>query len=304
MKFPFLNNPFRSSGRSATLGLEIRPDGIAWALAVPGRPWQTGFDECTPAQREHALKARAQTLNLNRCRVRVVLPLDQYQLFAIDRPPVEDAELASAVRWKLKDLLDFPVEDAVIDVFEFPADAARGQGALVNAVVARKTLIQDAAALMQEVGLDLVAVDIAELAMRNVLASCAGDQPSMALVYLRQQYGHMVICQGDVLYLSRRLDVGTRQLEDAAAQEQAIMSLGLEVQRSLDYYESQLRQVPPRRVHIVGHDQNLPLDGLLGRSLAAEVAPLSLDSIPGLSSMDARVLYAAGAAQPSAGGEA
>ncbi len=301
MKFPFLNNVFRGSARPAKLGLEIRPDGIAWALCAPGRPWQAGFDECTPAQRELTLKLRAQHSSLARCQVRAVLPLDQYQVFSIERPPVEADELAAAVRWKLKDLLDFPVEDAAVDVFEFPIDASRAQGALVSVVVARKTVVRDIAALLTEVGLELSAVDIAELAMRSLLEGCRIDQPSVALVYLRRQYGHIVVCQDDTLYLSRRLDVGTHQLEAAASQEQAVMNLGLEIQRSLDYYESQLRQVPPRRVHIAGHSESLPLGAMLANSLAAEVVPLELGGVFGVEGLDSRALYAIGTARLGAG---
>lgn len=54
----------------------------------------------------------------------------------------------------------------------------------------------------------------------------------------------MIVCKGETLYLSRRLDVTSDDLRDAARQENAVQSLALEMQRSLDYYESQLGQVP------------------------------------------------------------
>jgi MSHA biogenesis protein MshI len=298
VKFPSLKNLLRRDRNHTMLGLEVRFDGIAWAVNAGPSQWQAGFDECAPAQRGRTLKNRLQSLGAGRCHVRTVLPIDQYQVFQIERPPVEGMELAAAARWKLKDLVDFPLDDAVVDVFEFPDNASRGRGALVNAVIARKSLIRDLAELLEAADLELAEVDVAELAMRNLLSGSGQENRSTALVYLRRQYGHMAVCQGQTLYLSRRLDVRTDQLRDPATQEQAVMNLGLEVQRSLDYYESQLGQVPPRQIHVIGHDENLPLGGLLAGALAAEILPLSLGEELGLPLLDPRSLYAVGAARP------
>lgn len=303
MKFHSFKNAFKRERSRATLGLEIRPDGIAWALSAEAADVGSGFDECTPAQREKCLKTRVQEITPGNCHVRVVLPIDQYQVFQIERPSVEVSELAAAVRWKIKDLVDFPVDDAVVDVFDFPANASRGRGALVNVVVARKSLISDIATLLQASDLQLAEVDVAELAMRNLISD-VGQGRSAALVYLRKQYGHMVVCQGTTLYLSRRVDVRADDLRDAAIQEQAVMGLGLELQRSFDYYESQLGQVPPRQIHVIGHDEHLPLGGLLAGSLAAEVLPFSISREQEASSPDPRSLYAVGAARLPAENEA
>jgi len=46
-----------------------------------------------------------------------VLSLDDYQLMLIDKPKVVDGEIGESVRWLVKDLIDFPVEEAAIDFF-------------------------------------------------------------------------------------------------------------------------------------------------------------------------------------------
>lgn len=296
LDFSSLTKTLRRDRPTTTLGLEVRPDGIAWALCSGGPHWQAGFAECSPAQREKTLKACLQQLEPGHCQVRVVLPIDQYQTFQLDRPPVETAELPAAVRWTLKDLVDFPLDDAVVDVFEFPDDATRGRGVMINAVIARKSLVRELADLLASADLKLAEVDVAELAMRNLLCTFGGQSRTTALVYLRRSYGHLVVCQGNVLYMSRRVDVRADQLRDAATQEQAVMNLGLELQRSLDYYESQLGQVPPRQIHVIGHDPRLPLKGLLADALAAEVVPLPVAEQLGLAQLHPRALYAVGAA--------
>ena len=45
-----------------------------------------------------------------------------YQMQLVEAPSVPREEMRSAVRWKLKDLLDYPVDAATIDVADVPTD--------------------------------------------------------------------------------------------------------------------------------------------------------------------------------------
>ena len=250
--------------------LEVRPDGIAWAKAA-GAPGQTmGFVECLPAGRQQALRQLVTDQNWVGASSIVVLPIDQYQVFQVERPEgVDDNELADALKWKLKDFLDFSPSDAVSDVFVFPKDASRGRGPLVNVVAARKSLVKELIDLVAESGLQLEKIDIAELALRNLAARLDSANRGVALVHLRDRYGQMVICQGETLYLSRRLELSYDDLRDASSQENAVQSLALEIQRSMDYFESQLGQVPPSTIRLVARDSVLPLNSMLASYMAA-----------------------------------
>lgn len=286
-----LRTLFRSSGKRPGVSLEIRPDGIAWSTR--GTAQATGFAECTPARRQKALEQIVSDNHLGGADATIVLPLDQYQVFQLERPEgVEDTELGDALKWKLKDFLEFSPSEAVSDVFTFPADAARGRGGLVNVVAVRRTLVSDLVSLADEAGLALQRIDIAELALRNLLVRLDDAGRGAALVQLKEHYGHMVIGKGATLYLSRRLDVTARELREASSQEAAVQSLALEMQRSLDYYESQLGQVPPPVINLVARDSLLPLTSMLGSWLAAgtrtvDWAQFGLDSEP-----DSRCLVA------------
>lgn len=261
-------NLFNASGNRPRVSLEIRPDGIAWS--VGGKAPVTGFVECTPARRQAVLEDLVSENRLGGAETTIVLPLDQYQVFQLERPEgVDDVELADALKWKLKDFLDFSPSEAVSEVFPFPADAARGRGNLVNVVAVRRTVISELVSLADEAGLKLQRIDIAELALRNFLARLDDSGRGAALVQLKEHYGHMVIGQGMTLYLSRRLDVTARELREVSSQENAVQSLALEMQRSLDYYESQLGQVPPPVINLVARDSLLPLTSMLGSWLAA-----------------------------------
>ncbi|MFL1484798.1 biogenesis protein MshI [Marinobacter sp. LN3S78] len=279
---------FSSSSSRPRLSLEIRPDGIAWAGGS-----QSGFVECTPAKRLAALRGIVSSGRHGGAETTIILPLDQYQVFQLDRPEgIEDEELGDALKWKLKDFLDFSPSDAVCDVFPFPRDAARGRGDLVNVVAVRRTLITELVSLALEADLDLQRIDIAELALRRLVSRLDDSGRGAALVHLRDRYGHMVICQGDTLYLSRRLDVTSDELRDVSSQEAAVQSLALEMQRSLDYYESQLGQVPPPVINLVARDSMLPLTSMLGSYLAASACNLDWAALGLEEELDSRCLVA------------
>lgn len=277
---------FRSANAADRLCLEVRPDGIAWALNPGDAGQAVGFLECTPAKRRESLQALVSGQGWNGATTTLVLPMDQYHVFQMERPEgLEDSELADALRWKLKDLLDYSPADAVSDVFPFPEDAARGRGDLVNVVAARKSLILELVGLVQDADLALDRIDIAELALRNLTARLSTTSRSAALVHLRDSHGQLVICRGRTLYLSRRLDVAAADLRDASKQEHAVQTLALEMQRSLDYFESQMGQVPPSTIHLVARDSVLPLASMLSAYVAAGIetpgwADLGLEAAP------------------------
>lgn len=134
-----LTGLFRRSGARLRVCLEIRPDGIAWSESGGPGAARSGFTDCLPARRQAALGELVENHSWAGAATTLVLPLDQYQVFQMDRPEgIEESELGDALKWKLKDFLDFSPSEAVSDVFPFPKDASRGRGELVNVVAARR----------------------------------------------------------------------------------------------------------------------------------------------------------------------
>ncbi|WP_296933329.1 biogenesis protein MshI [uncultured Marinobacter sp.] len=303
--FRRLTGLFGRSGARLRVCLEIRPDGIAWAESGGPDVGSAGFADCLPARRQAALVELVENHGWSGAATTLVLPLDQYQVFQMDRPEgLEESELGDALKWKLKDFLDFSPSEAVSDVFPFPKDASRGRGELVNVVAARKILVSELVRLVQEAGLELERIDIAELALRNLVCRLDENGRGAALVHLKDSYGQMVICKDNTLYLSRRLDVTSEDLRDAARQESAVQSLALEMQRSLDYYESQLGQVPPAMIRLVARDSVLPLASMLSSYVAAGIETLDWSSLGLQADLDSRCLpaWSAGLPTPEGGG--
>ncbi|WP_227546029.1 type IV pilus biogenesis protein PilM [Marinobacter fonticola] len=294
MSESFLRRLFQRGKRQGSLSLEVRADGLAWSYSAVSAV-SHGFLEGPPARRQALLDTLVAEHGWSGARARLILPMDQYQVFQLDRPDaIADDELADALRWKLKDLLEYSPAEAVCDVFPFPEDASRGRGELINVVAARKTLARELVKLVENAGLELERIDIAELALRNLAASLDAKSHGVALVHLRENDGQMVICRGNTLYLSRKLDVSSESLRDAAQQDGAVQSLALEIQRSLDYFESQLGQIPPRRLYLVARDNVMPLAPMLASYVAVSVETFDAGELGLKDALDSRCLPALG----------
>lgn len=182
--------------------------------------------------------------DLDRARCTTVLDAADYTLVLTEAPDVPAEELRAALRWRIKDLIDFHINDATLDVFELPGEKVTGRSRPMYVVAARSAAIQRRVDLMNAAGVNLDIIDIPELAQRNLAALLPEDAKGVAMLSFAPDSGLLTITRQGELYLSRSLDIGLEalaQFADPAAYFDRVM---LEVQRSLDYYESHFRQAP------------------------------------------------------------
>ncbi len=206
-----------------------------------------------------------------------VLSPDEYSLHLVEAPNVEPEELRAAVRWSVKDLLDMKIDDATIDVFPVPDDAYRGRK-MVYVVAAKRTRIQKIVDLVTKADLELAIIDIPELAMKNISTCYVDDSNGAAFMDLRRYGSTMNITHGGDLYLSRRINT---QMEPEVMQspewENTRDRLVLEIQRSLDYYESQMGKGQVTKIVIAQrqHDTEA-MCRVLDEALTAKVSTLNM----------------------------
>jgi MSHA biogenesis protein MshI len=170
----------------------------------------------------------------------VVLSTGEYQLLPIDAPPVPPAELKMAVRWRIKDQLDFPVDDATVDVIRLDQGNTEASGRLL-AVVAHNKVLKKYVELAERAKLNLAAIDIPELAQRNIAALLETPDRVLALLSFTPQGGLLTVTRNGELCFFRRLDCNTVELAEQDDDRRAMVfdRLALELQRSLDHIERQ-----------------------------------------------------------------
>ena len=222
------------------LGIETGPQGVA--LAVVQRDAgqaQPVLSRCEFLQGEvaaHAelLKQAVVAHGLAGMPVNFLLHPATYQMFLLEAPDVPANELRDAMRWRIKDLIREPLEEVVVDCFALPEDAYRGRTRMVYCAVLSKARMTEFAALIHQAGLKLASIDITEMAFRNLGLLAGAQATNLAVLRLRTSEGLICVQSGADVYMARRIEHGLRQ----AAGDQSGMTL--EIQRSLDYYESQL----------------------------------------------------------------
>jgi len=196
-----------------------------------------------------AVERALQDLELGRTPVSAVIGAGDYQIVQVEAPEVPAAELRQATRWRLRDQFDFPIDSATIDLFDVPATARRGRARMLFAVAAQGGAVESIGSTMARATPAFDVIDIPELCQRNLSALLPQDHKGMALLVLREQFAQLVLTRNGLLYLTRRFELGKRttvSLEgtegDAVEAQADAASLALELQRSLDYYESHFDQ--------------------------------------------------------------
>ncbi|MCG8324642.1 MAG: pilus assembly protein PilM [Thiotrichales bacterium] len=197
-----------------------------------------------------------------------ILDLGTYSMLMVEAPEVPQEEMQAAIRWRIKDLIDFDIEDAVVDTFEIPNQKVPGKG-MLNVVVGRSDTVRNRIELLRDAGLELRIIDIPEMAMRNIAVLLPEDVAGMALLYLGRRAGLITITRQETLYLSRRIEVGYESFAtdvergDDDRIQQRLDNIVVEVQRSMDYYESNFSQ--PALSNIVIAPLSRPIPGIENR---------------------------------------
>jgi MSHA biogenesis protein MshI len=176
----------------------------------------------------------------------------EYQVLAVEAPNVAPDELKTAVRWRLKDMLDFPIDDATIDVLDVPVDsnaAVRSQQTLF-AVAARNSVVRPRQQLFAAAKVGLSVIDIPEMAQRNVSALLEPQGRGVAMLSFGRDGGLLTVSYNAELYLARRIDVTLDQLLDADhdRKHHSFDKVTLELQRSLDHFERQFSFISVARL--------------------------------------------------------
>jgi MSHA biogenesis protein MshI len=219
---------------------------------------------------------------LPRAPVSTVLRADDYQLVLVEAPDVPPAELRAAMRWRLKETIDFRIEDAVIDVFDVPAQNRGSQGRMMYAVAAQRSAVErHAGALVEVPTFDVI--DVPELCLRNLATLLPAAASGVALLHLGEKMATVILVRGTTFYFARQVDLQAVLPVAADNDPDARLDVGsivLELQRSLDYYERHFDQPPITRIAVSPSGKRASLLAAdLGGETGFEVETLDLASL-------------------------
>ncbi|WP_124916948.1 MSHA biogenesis protein MshI [Alteromonas flava] len=179
-----------------------------------------------------------------RCAVSVSAHL--YEIFQLEKPNVPEDELRQALTWSVKELTKDSFKAPVFDYFDSPAKSAGNQQ--VNVAVIEHQHVESIIGATVNAGLTLESISVEELSICNLVT--VSDEPVLTLLQKAGEEIHLSIVKQGQLFFSRSLkgfeNLGSFSVDEL--QMGVMDSLTVQIQRSMDYFESQLRQAPVRKV--------------------------------------------------------
>jgi MSHA biogenesis protein MshI len=203
-----------------------------------------------------------------------VVGVNDYQLVQVEAPEVLPSELRAAVRWRLRDVVQFSVDEAVVDVFEIPESSRRTESKMIFAVAAKGDAIKRIAALVGDGARRFGVIDIPELCLRNLSSLLPQDANGVAFLAINAHYAQLIITRQGLMYLARRIEFARRgvvELNGKSLPPSTIdpATVALELQRSFDYYESHFDQPAIQQLVVAPSDERA---AALAAGLATEMS--------------------------------
>ena len=179
----------------------------------------------------------------------LIIPPSMYQIVQLEKPAIAEQELLTALPWQIKDLTDIALEEIVLDYVDLPA--APGQPAKINVVVSVKSQLQELIAIVNREKLNLQQILVEEWLIHELLDYA--DHAALILMHQPDQDVLLQVIRQGELQFSRRLRGFNRlhQYTESELQQGVFDNLLLEIQRSMDYIESQLKLPPVRSIHLL-----------------------------------------------------
>ncbi len=235
---------FARGSKDSQIGVEFLPDGVAIAQVRVGRrnPGHIMRSEFVAADGQQAqveaLKTWVREHSQQKAPCVCLVAGDDCDVYQVEKPQVEDAEMLQAVTWKIKDLISYDVANAVVDCYPMPVSSKNNQQQ-VGVVSARESVIASYVDSIRSCGLKLVALDIHDLVRSNLQIIRHAAEQTLAVLSLTRTSGLLSVYHDTDLYVSREFMIGLDQIELAGGEDTEVFdSLLLEIQRSLDYFES------------------------------------------------------------------
>ncbi|MBV7317374.1 MSHA biogenesis protein MshI [Shewanella sp. NIFS-20-20] len=255
-----------------SLGLYLAADGI-WVHVIDSDEPDVEY----PLANDNLEVVLMQILkDFGAARCFIILAAERYQLLQVDKPAVDGLELNQALLWSVKDMVSLPTAQLHLDYYEMPSASV----AKLNVVVADKNFLKRIVHSIYDKGGQIAAISTEEIAM-TLLAPEDDPQAQMLLSHYRGQELLLTVVKQGQLYMQRRLR-GFHELEKISADELnfgAADNLSLELQRSMDYFESQLRQAPVSTISILSDGASTRLAELVGANFNQTVVSIDKASV-------------------------
>lgn len=212
----------------------------------------------------------------------LILTPSQYQLVMMDALDVPEKDMAKALKWRLKGLIDYPLNDIAIDAFMVPPHGVALQQKKAFVAVTVLSKLRAKLALFESAYLDVSGVSIAELAIQKVCALMPlKHQAPIILINLDDKGAQLLVFYNHNLYLVRPLHLPADLSKESPEHYHHTL---LEIQRSIDYCLLTLKLPEPQAIFLSpGFEDAQPLMNYLSQEQSKPIQLVDLNALLHLS---------------------
>ena len=281
-----LRNWFRSVGASGLTVVTAEADRIRMAQGEAPAGARPRVHACSHAMLDGGRKALAVAARKLRLRGKrycaLLLAPGDYQIQHVEAPDVPPAELKAAMKWRLKEIIDYPLEQVHYDILDLPAiDGGHARAHFVYAVTAKHEVLRGHVQRFDDAGLGVSVIDVPETAQRNIAALYEQENRGLGMLYLDDHGTLFTITYRGELYLARRFDVSMKNLREAKPEdrEDVFNRVLLELQRTLDNFERQFGSIGVSRIMAGPEPEDTGLITFLNAYLGMPVRRVDLTAV-------------------------
>ena len=241
-----INKLFSKQKSNEIIGVSLQPDSLSYS--------HRSLDSSPVCQKiikpnvSSSLSTLAQALD-GKGLCHIVLSSGQYQIVQVDKPKVPDAEMNAALKWHVKDLVPYKPDNMVVDYFDSIQLSANVEK--INVVCADLTELSAIVENVSQNQLDTALITTVEFAFAQLI-----PESDIATLLVCQHANEdlliLIVKQGKIFF-QRRIR-GLSQISQKTEEELVMGSvdmLSLEIQRSTDYFERQLKQAPIKEIQVI-----------------------------------------------------
>ncbi|KPK38869.1 MAG: hypothetical protein AMJ78_09370 [Omnitrophica WOR_2 bacterium SM23_29] len=236
IKIPGLNLT-KSKGK---VGLDIGSSSVKAAMLVPQK--EGGVELVAfgieALEGEHsketivrAMRRVVETLNVKEKKVVISVAGQSVVVRQVLFPKMSEDELKSAIRYEAEKHIPFNINEVYLDA-QIIGEKTEDNKMKVLLAASKKELIDERLAYLNEVGLEVEAIDCDSIATTNAFIfnnAGLGKEKTLALINIGASMTNVCILKDEILNFVRDIPIGAENLEN----------LDTQIRLSFDYYENQ-----------------------------------------------------------------
>lgn len=159
----------------------------------------------------------------------LLLPTDDYAIEWVDAPKVPPSEIDDALRWSIKDRIEWPLDEVAVSGYPMPATSSSRR--LAMAVAAPRERLRHWVGSWSAAARARLAIDVPEQALRNLAGLASGDGCA-GLLHIGFDDAMLVVVRAGALESRRLLPHDHETFADAGSP--SFEAAVLDLQRTLD----------------------------------------------------------------------